>query len=78
MGQHKLPKPPRPHFDVRAPKQKFSINFQTTTTGILQSVDVTLEVGTMDDEDIANIALLEHPLYPELYRYCKNNPPRNK
>lgn len=76
MGQHKLPRPPRQHFDVRAKEQKFSIAFQTTTIGVLQSVDVTLGVGTLDDTETANVALSDHPLYGELWRYCKNNPPR--
>lgn len=75
MGQHKLPKPPKQHFDVRAEKKKYSIAFQTTKIGVLQSVDVTIEVGTLMDDEVTDVSLVDHPLYRELWRYCKNNPP---
>jgi hypothetical protein len=61
-------------FDVTAKKKTYSIEFATTTTGILQSVNVTLEVGTLADDEIANIDLRDHPLYPSLQQYVLRNP----
>lgn len=57
----------------------FGIAFNTDAakaTGMLKGVFVTLKEDVMAPEDTVHINLCEHPLYPQLVKYVKNNPPR--
>lgn len=54
----------------------FYINFNTEAdVGKLQAVKVTIELEKIVDlERTLNVALADHPLYPELQQYVKANP----
>lgn len=54
----------------------FYIDFDTNShPGAIQAVKVTIELELIKDMDKSlNIALFDHPLYPELQRYVKANP----
>lgn len=56
----------------------FYIDFNTKNNpGKLEAVKITIEMETITDmERKLNVALCDHPLYKELARYVKANPPR--
>lgn len=59
--------------------QEYWVSFNTDTvkkTGILTGTKVTLETGTLGPDETARVDLADHPLYPELRKYCLSNPPR--
>ena len=55
----------------------FCIDFDTRVEkNKIDAVRVRLDVITMGLEDVADLGLCEHPLYPKLVRYVKDNPYR--
>lgn len=52
----------------------FSIEFNTGKAGYIDTVNVTIERGVMDAADTARVDLADHPLYPSLQSYVRNNP----
>lgn len=59
--------------------KRFSISFDTQDTpGRIQAVWVELGVWFMRDKDVANVNLVDHPLYPQLERYVLANPSETK
>lgn len=58
-----------------APTNTFQIAFDVCKkSGYINTVQVTLERGVMDSEDVARIDLCNHPLYPDLQDYVLANP----
>lgn len=56
------------------PTNTFHIQFETTDSGYLKTVKVTLEHDVMDSVDVARIDLANHPLYKQLQQYVLSNP----
>lgn len=55
----------------------FHVSFDTETyPGKLRAVQIVISNTIMGDEDVANLALCEHPLYPALVQYVMDNPAR--
>ncbi len=52
----------------------FHVAFRTTSEGYLKTTKITIEEDVMDAMDSARIDLAEHPLYPDLQAYVRNNP----
>ena len=63
-------------------KNQFEIAFDTEKyPGMIEVVQVRLQSAIMGKRDVANVALCEHPLFPQLQRYCASNeyrPPAGK
>ncbi|MFP5250225.1 MAG: hypothetical protein ACLGP3_10410 [Acidobacteriota bacterium] len=58
-------------------KNQFEISFDTKKfPGKIEAVQVQLQTAIMGPDDVAYLALCEHPLYPQLQRYCLKNPYR--
>lgn len=67
-----MPKPLPPR---KAPDNEFHIAFKTKGhAGYVKSVKVTLEADILDPDGMYRIDLADHPLYPSLQRYVKENP----
>ncbi len=55
-------------------RNQFEIAFDTKKyPGSIEAVQVHLQNVVMNKNDVANLALCEHPLYPQLQEYCRNN-----
>lgn len=59
-------------------KDTFEIAFDAKKyPGKIEAVQVTLRPAIMKGADTAHLALCEHPLYSQLWRYCQDNKPRS-
>lgn len=62
--------------DMTAPKGEYMIAFDTTNadkSGFLNAVKVTLEPAHLAMDEVANLSLCDHPLYPKLRQYVLSN-----
>lgn len=67
--------------DGRAPKGEYMIAFDTAAvkaTGIVTAVKVTIEPATLGADESASVALIDHPLYPQLRQYVLSNLKRTR
>ncbi|MBS0476506.1 MAG: hypothetical protein JSR28_15355 [Proteobacteria bacterium] len=62
------------HHKDLLPTDSFGIEFSTTDAGYINVVKITIERDVMDAADIVRVDLADHPLYPSLARYVRNNP----
>lgn len=77
MGKHKLMSKFK---RIKKPGRTYHISFNTSEMpGLIKAVAVTLNNDIIrDDKTLFNIALCDDPLYPDLVRYVKANPPPRK
>jgi hypothetical protein len=61
------------------PTNVFQIAFDTQSLkGYIKTVQVTIQNEVMDSMDTARVDLCDHPLYPDLERYVRENPSRGR
>lgn len=61
------------------PSNEFHISFDTRhSAGYIKSVKIVITEDIVDLDETVRIDLRDHPLYPALHKYCRDNPPPTK